>query len=136
MLNFLKREADKTNTLNGAVTYASTMSDCLDFFATAGALRNASEDEIVTRFVKAFAEKMFPRYAEAIRTLEVENVITPYTIRDEGERITNYSNATGGKPVMSQRTAVSRLGMVDDVDEEIKLMEQEETTNLFDEPTE
>ena len=56
MLNFLKREADKTNTLNGAVTYASTMSDCLDFFATAGALRNASEDEIVTRFVKAFAE--------------------------------------------------------------------------------
>ena len=86
--------------------------------------------------VKAFAEKTFPRYAEAIRTLEVENVITPYTIRDEGERITNYSNATGGKPVMSQRTAVSRLGMVDDVDEEIKLMEQEETTNLFDEPTE
>ena len=86
--------------------------------------------------VKAFAEKMFPRYAEAIRSLEVENVITPYTIRDEGERITNYSNATGGKPVMSQRTAVSRLGMVDDVDEEIKLMEQEETADLFDEPTE
>ena len=37
---------------------------------------------------------------------------------------------------MSQRTAVSRLGMVDDVDEEIKLMEQEEATSLFDEPTE
>lgn len=86
--------------------------------------------------VKAFAEKMFPKYAESIRTLEVENVITPYTIRDEGERITNYSNATGGKAVMSQRTAVSRLGMVDDVDEEMKLIEQEETADLFDEPTE
>ena len=86
--------------------------------------------------VKAFAEKMFPSYAEAIRTMEVENIITPFTIRDEGERITNYSNATGGKAVMSRRTAVSRLGMVDDVDEEIKLIEEEETTDLFDEPTE
>ena len=32
------------------------MSDCLDLFATAGALRNASDDEIVRRFIKAFAE--------------------------------------------------------------------------------
>ena len=66
----------------------------------------------------------------------MENVITPYTIREEGERITNYSNATGGKAVMSRRTAVSRLGMVDDVDEEIELIEEEEKVDLFDEPTE
>ena len=79
---------------------------------------------------------MFPKYAGAIRSLEVENVITPYAIRDEGERITNYSNATGGKPIMSRRTAVGRLGLVDDVDEEMELIEQEETTDLFNEPTE
>ena len=58
MLNFLKREANKTFTANGAVTNASTMSDCLDLFATAGALRNASDAEIVTRFMRAFAEDM------------------------------------------------------------------------------
>ena len=86
--------------------------------------------------VKAFAEKMFPKLADAIRSLEVENVITPYTIREEGERITNYTNATGGKPVMSQRTAVARLGMVDDVDEEMKQIEEEERLDLFDEPAE
>lgn len=86
--------------------------------------------------VKAFAEKMFPKLSDAIRSLEVENVITPFTIRDEGERINNYSNATGGKPVMSQRTAVSRLGMVDDVDEELKEIEKDESVDLFDEPTE
>ena len=86
--------------------------------------------------VKAFACKMFPGLAEAINSLEVENVITPYTIREEGERITNSSNATGGKAVMSRRTAVSRLGMVDDVDEEIELIEEEEKVDLFDEPTE
>ena len=55
MLNFLKREANMTFTDNGAVTYASTMSDCLDLFATAGALRNASDDEILDRFLRAFA---------------------------------------------------------------------------------
>ena len=86
--------------------------------------------------VKAFACKMFPSYAEAFNALEVENVITPYTIREEGERINNYSNATGGKAVMSRRTAISRLGMVDDVDEEIKLIEDEEKVDMFDEPTE
>ncbi len=56
MLKFLKREANKAYTANGAVTNASTMSDCLDFFATAGALRNASDEEITERFIRAFAE--------------------------------------------------------------------------------
>lgn len=56
MLEFLKKEANRTYTENGAVTYSSTMSDCLDLFATIGALRNADEDEIVTRFIRAYAE--------------------------------------------------------------------------------
>ena len=56
MLNFLKKEANKTYTENGAVTYATTMSDCLDLFATIGALRNASEEDITGRFIKAYAE--------------------------------------------------------------------------------
>ncbi|MBQ7627443.1 MAG: DUF2828 family protein [Clostridiales bacterium] len=56
MLNFLKKASNVTYTANGAVSNASTMSDCLDLFATAGALRNATDDEIVTRFVRAFAE--------------------------------------------------------------------------------
>ena len=55
-LDFLKREANKAYTANGAVSNASTMSDCLDLFATAGALRNASDDEILARFIRAFAE--------------------------------------------------------------------------------
>ena len=56
MLEFLKREANKTYTENGAVTYGTTMSDCLDLFATIGALRNASEEDIIGRFIKAYAE--------------------------------------------------------------------------------
>lgn len=56
MLNAIKREANKTYTENGAVTYASTYSDCLDLFATVGALRNAKEEDIVARFMRAYAE--------------------------------------------------------------------------------
>ena len=32
------------------------MSDCLDLFATIGALRNAADEDVIRRFVKAYAE--------------------------------------------------------------------------------
>ena len=56
MLQELKKETNYTLTENGALTYASTMDHCLDLFATAGGLRNASEEEIVKRFFRAYAE--------------------------------------------------------------------------------
>lgn len=56
MLNELKNEANRTFTENGAVTNESTFSDCLDLFATIGALRKQNEDEIIFRFVRAFTE--------------------------------------------------------------------------------
>jgi len=56
MLEHLKNEANRTYTENGAVTYATTYSDCLDLFATIGALRSSNEQEIINRFVRAFTE--------------------------------------------------------------------------------
>lgn len=56
MLESLKKEANITYTENGAVSHLTTGSDCLDFFATAGALRRESEAEILSRFIRAFAE--------------------------------------------------------------------------------
>ena len=56
MLNFLKKEANQTTTENGAVTYLTTQSDCLDLFATIGALRREPEADIKTRFDRAWAE--------------------------------------------------------------------------------
>lgn len=56
MLELLKAEANLTQTQNGATTYTSTLSHNLDLFATIGALRHANEQEIVQRFILAYAE--------------------------------------------------------------------------------
>lgn len=56
MLEYLKNEANRTYTENGAPTYATSGSHCLDLFATIGALRSAEEQEILRRFVRAFTE--------------------------------------------------------------------------------
>lgn len=56
MLKFLKKEANMTHTENGAVTYRSTQSECLDLFATIGALRRERDEEITNRFLRAYAE--------------------------------------------------------------------------------
>lgn len=57
MLQELKEEASRTRTENGAATLCTTGSECLDLFAAIGALRNASEEEIVLRFLRAYAEE-------------------------------------------------------------------------------
>ena len=56
MLKFLKKESNMTHTENGAVTYRSTQSECLDLFTTIGALRRESDEEIMNRFLRAYAE--------------------------------------------------------------------------------
>ncbi|MEE3452393.1 DUF2828 family protein [Dialister sp.] len=56
MWNEMKEEANVTRTENGAKTCHSTLSGCLDFFASAGAMRQAPDAEIRDRFIRAFAE--------------------------------------------------------------------------------
>ena len=56
MLQFLKMNAGTAFTENGAVTPRSTGSECLDLFATVGALRTRNDQEIHRRFLRAYAE--------------------------------------------------------------------------------
>ena len=56
MLEYLKQEANRTYTENGALTHATTGSYCLDLFATIGALRSSEEEEILRRFLRAYTE--------------------------------------------------------------------------------
>ena len=63
-------------------------------------------------------------------TLPDEQIRTAIT-----EQINNLTNATGGKPIMSQKTAIRELGYVSDVDEELQQIKDEDTSNVFIEPT-
>lgn len=56
MLERLKNEINITYTENGAATCVSSLSDCLDLFAAIGALRHADDDEVIKRFIRAYAE--------------------------------------------------------------------------------
>ena len=56
MLEDIKEVSNRTLTENGAVTYESTGSECLDLFATVGALRRESSQEIIARYVRAYTE--------------------------------------------------------------------------------
>ena len=106
MLNLLKKETNRTFTENGAFTLKTTHSDCLDLYASIGALRRQSESEITERFMRAFAEDndiamklLF--YARDIRgglgerrvfrvILKYMARIAPHTVRKNLEYISEY----------------------------------------------
>ena len=56
LLHAIEDAANTTYTENGAVTPETTGDCCLDLFATIGALRHVSEEEICLRFQRAYAE--------------------------------------------------------------------------------
>ena len=82
--------------------------------------------------VKAYLKLMLPEdYGADIDALEVENIITPFTISNDSDEVSILVNATGGKQLMSQGTAIRKLGMVDDADAELELIQRENTMDLF-----
>lgn len=85
--------------------------------------------------VRAHAANMYPQYKDAINSVQVEVEISPYKIKDEGEKINNLTNATGGKAIMSQKTAIQYLGYAEDVEKELEQIRTESEVHLFDEPT-
>ena len=112
MLDLLKKEANVTLTENLAVTHATTMSDCLDLFATIGALRNSPDEDVIVRFTRAFTEN--PDIA--VRTL--------FFARDVrgglGERkvfrtILEYMTKHSPESVIKNLWAVSEFGRYDDL---------------------
>lgn len=56
MLEMLKNTMNMTRTENGAVTHLTAGSDCLDLFATIGAMRGAADERILNAFHRAYAE--------------------------------------------------------------------------------
>jgi hypothetical protein len=56
LLEKLEIKTNNTETLNGALTNKSTLSNVLDFFGLGASMRNSSENDIIKIFSKAFSE--------------------------------------------------------------------------------
>ena len=62
--------------------------------------------------VKAFMKVMLPaNLHKAIDKIQVNSVITPYSVTDEADTIKNNMMANGGKPLISQFESITRSGI-------------------------
>lgn len=82
--------------------------------------------------IKAMLKELYPRLASAFDSLDVEVKITPYQISNTPELVQYLSSGTGGKPIISQRTAIRELDLVDDEDAEMAQITSEEEQSLAD----
>ncbi len=76
--------------------------------------------------VKAFLKLMLPDgYADDIDALPVSTEFTPFTIAAEKDTVENLLAANGGKPVVSQRESIEKLGWSNDVDQTLREIDEE-----------
>jgi SPP1 family phage portal protein len=80
--------------------------------------------------IKAFLAQMNTSWKSSIDELEIEPEITPFTINDEKTMIEMFVTATGNKPIMAQKTAIKKAGLVDDADAELKQINDESIADL------
>ena len=82
--------------------------------------------------VKAFLKTMLPeKQWKDVDSLQVEMDITPFTITDDKDTITNLTTANGGQPIISQRESVEMLGWSSDVDKTMKELAEEKKLDAF-----
>lgn len=87
------------------------------------------EVNVVRQFVKVI---MGASYEQDIDALQVESVITPFSINDEKDTITNLVTANGGKPIISQRESIEQFGLSSDVDATMAQIASESMQDAFE----
>ncbi len=77
------------------------------------------------KIIASYLAEMNVSWKKEALQMNIRPVITPYMIDDLMNDVNTYITATGGKPVMSQKKAVSMLGIVSDVDQEMERIDEE-----------
>ena len=75
--------------------------------------------------VKAFVGQMNTSLAKEVKSLKITPKIVPYMIFDEKAKIDNLLAANGNQPLISQKNSIAQSGLVDDAEEEYKLIQEE-----------
>lgn len=82
--------------------------------------------------IKAFLKIMLgDAYTADIDSLKVDMVITPFTITDEKDTITNLITANGGEPIISQRESIEMYGHSDDVDKTLQEIQAQKSVDIM-----
>lgn len=79
--------------------------------------------------IKEFVKVIMPNRADVLDRLQVETIITPFSMGNEKETIENLVMATGYKPIISQKEAIKQLGWVQDVEASYRELKEEEMLN-------
>ena len=99
---------------------------------------NPAQERLEERFAKVYwhavVRALGGGYAQDIEALPVEVEITPFSITDEKDTITNLMTANGNKPIVSQRESIELLGWSADVDKTMQEIEADGMRDAF-EPT-
>lgn len=83
--------------------------------------------------VKAFLKTVTAEaYHADIDALPVEIEITPFTITDDKDTITNLMAANGGKALMSQKESIEMLGWSSDVEQTMKQIAEDSEGDVFE----
>lgn len=77
--------------------------------------------------LKAFVGVLNINWKKQAAKLEIAPKIVPFIITNEKDIIDLLSEATGGKAIISQKTAIGMTGLIDDVEAEFKQIQEEET---------
>lgn len=64
--------------------------------------------------IKAFLGTMNTAWKNEVKKLKIKPVIKPFSITDKKAIIDNLIAANGGEPIISQKTAITQSGMVED----------------------
>ncbi len=85
--------------------------------------------------IKSFIATSNLSLEETINNVEIDNTVIPYMLNDKAEQLEFIMTATGNKQILSTKTAVEKLGLVDDTEEELKQIREENSVGVL-EPTE
>ncbi len=85
--------------------------------------------------IKSFIATSNLSLEETIKNIEIDSTVVPYMLDDKSEQLDFIMTATGNKQILSTKTAVEKLGLVDDTEREFNQIQKENSVDVF-EPTE
>ncbi len=106
-----------------------------------GSILKAKKDEgkyqvVISRLISLLKSSLLinePLLQNDLKELRIKVEFTSVLPENLQETISMLSNATGGKSIMSQKTAVNSNPLVENKEEEMKALEEEKNKTLFDE---